>query len=331
MKKLLKTLVVFGATFAMTACASGNGGKPLEDKESAAWVLHGQHLLADGTPNQWDKKPNELYEASKMTAISVADAKKIDANVGKALAGKKVKYLYKYEGAILGTNDAGWKTTLKKDGKLYKANGSYCFKAAKVSYEEEDQVYAEQQWMPHDHDMNAENLTPASLWLSPNFAEEPDADGFSWDYNPAVLEAGVYTLIFAQYDAVSDANTYGLGIAAVKTEAREGLAMEEIVEYVPGDHTYGITGKFGSINWDADEAMTRVGTTDVWTKVGLTLAAGDQIKVRADGKWDFSWGFSALVTNPNFKDADGNIEVVTAGTYTVTIGFVAGVGAITIA
>ena len=65
-------------------------------------------------------------------------------------------------------------------------------------------------------------------------------------------------------------------------------------------------------------------TTDnkTWTAT-VTVAAGDELKVRADGKWDNSWGSNGF-NGDNFK-------VETAGEYTVTITFNgAGEGTVTV-
>ena len=338
MKKILTTVFALGLVLSLSACGGKKGGTTtsssaadpldtvLEDKESNSWALHGQFILADGeTVNGWNGKDNELYEASKMTDISVNKAKAIDADLGAKLATKELQYLYKYEGAVLGTNDAGWNTKLKKGEKLYLGNGSYCFKAVKLSYDAEEEVYAEQQWIPHDHDGNTENLTPNALWTSTNFAEEPDEDGFSWDYNPAAFEAGVYTIVFAQYKA---GGTYSYAVGIVKTAAKEGLEQQEIVEWVADDHTYGLIGSFNS--WGADVAMAKDG--DTWS-AHLTLAENDEFKVRADGAWDYAWGAAAVDAEASAASLDltgGNIKVTVAGDYHVVLTFVDGAAKIVV-
>ena len=327
MKKILTSIFALGIALSLSACfgakttsndsgKGSEGGKTeqvLEDKNSYAWAVHGNHLLADETPNGWNGKDNELYEASKMTAISKEESKRL----GVDLTGKDVKYLYKYEGLILGTNDSGWKTNFKKDGKMYKANGSYCFKAVKLSYDAEEEVYAEEQWIPHDHDGHTEALT-SNLWVSPTFAEEPDADGFSWDYNPVAMEAGVFTLIVAEYNAAPSATVCNYGIGLVKTGEKEGIAFEEIVEWVAEDHTYGVIGSFNS--WGADAAMTQDGQS--WKAV-VTLEANAEFKVRADGAWDNAWGAAVLDKAASSAHVGGtdNLVVDAAGSYQVAISF----------
>ena len=54
--------------------------------------------------------------------------------------------------------------------------------------------------------------------------------------------------------------------------------------------------------------MTAAGE-NAWTGE-VTLKAGDEFKVRADGAWDYSWG-----------DGENNFKCEEDGTYVVTITF----------
>ena len=343
MKKILTTAFALGLVLSLGACAKPGGesvkpaddpnDKVLVDNDSYGWALHGNFRLDEETINGWNGKDNELYEASKMTAISINQAKALDADLGAALAEKDVMYLYKFEGAILGVaiDDIEWTANFKMNDKLYKANGTYCFKAVKLSYDAEEEVYAEEQWIPHDHDGNTECLTPDTLWLSPTFAEEPDEDGFSWDYNPVAKAAGVYTIVVAQYKA---GGTYSYAMGLVKTADKEGVAFEEVTPeepFVPGEnHTYGIVGDPTGWAAGADIAMARDGQNLKW--VGeVTVTAGQSFKVRADGSWDHNWGFAAVDTEHSVGGLTGNNDgniVAPAGTYEVSISFVGEVATI---
>ena len=290
----------------LTAC-SGGSSSPLKDEGHAAWVSHGQFLLADGTENSWNGKATELYEKSALEAIALKDVKAISEDLFKALEGKDVKYLYKTE-LIFGTNDAGWTTNFLKDGKLYRANGSYAFKVAQctVDVDGDNKVYAEDQWISDPKTAYAESLTPDTVWY-PIWQEEPDEYGFSWASNPVVTGgSGVYTLVIAQYNSVSAAGNPGYGVGLVLKEAKDGIPYEEILEYVPADHTYGIIGGFN--DWNGDVAMEKT-ADNTW--VGeVELTAGTEFKVRADGAWDYSWGNGA-----------DNLVAEEDGTYEVTIVF----------
>ena len=68
MKKLLVVLLALMMIVSLAACG---GGTPLKDEGHAAWVAHGQFLLADGTENSWNGKESALYEASSLKAISL--------------------------------------------------------------------------------------------------------------------------------------------------------------------------------------------------------------------------------------------------------------------
>ncbi len=305
MKKLVALLLVAAMVLSLTACG---GSKPLADDTHASWVAHGQYLLADGTENGWNNKAVELYEKSALKAISLADVKKIDADLYKTLSGKGVQYLYTID-LIFGVNDAGWGSPFMKDGKKFTGNGSYAFKIAKcnVDVDGDTKVYAEDQWISDPKTAYVEALTPDTVFY-PTWQEEKDENGFSWDMNPMVIGgAGLYTLIIAQYKTVSAAGTPGYGVALIKKEAREGQEYEGA--FVPDEHTFGIVGGFEASGWadGKDIAMTKDG--DAW--VGeVELKAGDEFKVRADGAWAHSWG-----------DGEGNFKAEADGTYVVKITF----------
>ena len=309
MKKFLVALLSVLMVVAMAAC-SKPAPKALADDTHAAWVAHGQYLLADGTQNSWNGKDTELYEASALKAIALEDVKAIDETLYNTLSGKSVKYLYTID-LLLGTNDAGWTTNALIDGKLYRVNGSNAFKIAQcnVDVDGDTKVYAEDQWISDPKTAHAESLTPATLFM-PIWQEEADEYGFSWASNPACIGGpGLYTLVIAQYTTVSSASEPGYGIGLVKKEAKSGPEYELIVEFVPADHTFGVVGSMTDWGGVEDFAMT---TEDnkTWT-AEVELPAGAEFKVRADGAWDNNWGA-----------ADGsNLTVADAGTYVVTITF----------
>ncbi len=321
--KILTCIFATGLVLGLAACGMGgksnaNESKVLEDTTNAAWCLHGPMILSDGTTvNGWNGKDNALYEASKMTAISIKEAKEIDAAVGAKLAEKKVKYLYKYEGAVFGTHDAGYgKKFLDVEKNLFEANGSYTFKVATLSYDAEEEVYAEQQWIPDPKVSHAESLDGNIFF--PTWAETFDEDGFSWaDDNVVRSGAGVYTLIVAQYDVAVGPQTPNFGIAAVKTEEKEGIAYTQLEKFVPSEHTYGIIGLGG--DWEHDQALT---LADGVYSATVTAAADTNFKIRADGAWTYSWGFASVDSSSTyaFTNAEGNIGVA-AGTFKVELSF----------
>lgn len=324
MKKLLVVLLAVAMVLSLAACGGSTTpetGKtdepapaagPLADAGHDAWVAHGQFLLADGTENSWNGKDSALYEASALTAISLEDVKAIDEGLYTTLSGKDVKYLYTID-LIFGTNDAGWTSNfLNTEGKLFRANGSYCFKIAQcvVDKDGDTSIYAEDQWISDPKTAYVEALTPETVFY-PVWQEEPDEFGFSWASNPVVTGGpGLYTLVIAQYGNASAPDAPGYGVALVLKEAKDGIPYEEVVEYVPGDHTYGIIGSFAGSEWNQDGAAMEPAGDNVWTGE-VELKANDEFKVRADGDWTYSWGA-----------ADGaNLVAEADGTYIVTITF----------
>ena len=315
MKKLVVILLALALVFSLAACGEAKtettAAAPLADEGHAAWVAHGQYLLADGTENSWNGKDSALYEASALTPIALDDVKAIDEDLYNALAAKEVKYLYTID-LLFGTNDAGWTTDFLKDGKLFRANGSYAFKIAQctVDVDGDNKVYAEDQWISDPKTAHAESLTPATMFM-PVWQEEADEFGFSWASNPVVIGGpGLYTLVIAQYANASSPEQAGYGIGLVLKEAKEGIEYEEVLEYVPADHTYGIVGSFEGSNWGegADVEMTAAGD-NAWTGE-VELKAGDEFKVRADSDWTYSWG-----------NGGDNLKCEADGTYVVTITF----------
>ena len=310
MKKILVVLLAAAMILSIAACTA-KPAEPLADKDHELWVAHGQYLLADGTQNGWGEKDAALYEASALKAIALDDVKAISEDLYNALSKKEVKYLYTID-LIFGTNDAGWDCKFVKDGKIFKANGSYAVKVAQCSsdVDGETKVYSVDQWISDPKTAYVESLTPATLFY-PTWQEEKDENGFTWADNPVVIGgAGLYTLVIAQYKNASAAGQPGYGAGLVLKQAKDGIAYEEVKTFVAADHTYGIVGGFAASDWGnagADVAMTADG--DKW--VGeVELKAGEEFKVRADGAWDYSWGNGA----DNFKaDADG--------TYVVTLTF----------
>lgn len=315
MKKLLAVLLSLLLVFTVAACAQ----KPLEDKTHVNWNALGQFLLADGTQNGWADKSSEVFEKAALKAITVNDVKAISEEVYNTLKTKSIKYLYTID-LIFGTNDAGWSTGCIIDGKVFKANGSYALKVGQCSAETDGdvKVYAVDQWISDPKTANAESLTPDTFWL-PVWQEEKDENGFSWADNPVVIGgAGLYTVVVAQYNNVSEAGKPGYGFALIKKEAKEGI--EYIGKFIPAEHKFGIVGGFN--DWGnsgiADTEMV-AGENNSWTGE-VELEAGTEFKVRADGKWDFSWG-----------QADGsNFKAETAGTYVVTVTFVDDQGTVTV-
>ena len=314
MKRLLTLLLAIGILISLAACAGKNEADTtvLADATHELWTAHGQYLLADGTENGWNSKDTALYEKSALKAISMKDVKDISEDLYKALSEKEVKYLYTID-LIFGTNDAGWSTRFIKDGVIYNANGSYAFKLAQCSsdVDGDTKVYAEEQWISDPKTAYVESLTPATAFY-PTWQEEKDENGFSWADNPVVIGgAGLYTLVVAQYKNASAAGQPGFGVGLVLKEAKEGIAYEKVDLWVPADHTYGVIGSFVGSDWKTDVSMTSSGDK-TWT-AEVTLAAGDEFKVRADGSWDNSWG------KDGFNGANFTCE--TAGTYVVTIKF----------
>ena len=313
MKKLFQMLTLGLACTLLASC----GGKPAassqqqEDPESVVLVdktyesfnVFGNNKVVSGqeeVDNDWAVK-----EFNGMTAISLKDAKAIDATLGAELAKKSIKGLYKFEGLVLGTKDAGWETDYLKDGAKAKLNGSYSFKACGCDKNEDEE------WVKTCHfpsaESHGESLTPATLFITDNMSETP-VDGFDHNSNPVALEAGVYTVVLATYKAGVGENNIMCGLGLVKTAAREPVAVAE---------AYPVTqlGAIGAFNgWAEDAVLTKDGNK---FDGRITLAEKGEFKIRFNGDWKYSLGSGALADG-QYHDNDGNIEKE-AGTYAIHV------------
>ena len=201
MNKLFRVLTLGVACVLLASCggqpAGGNeDAKVLEDKTYESFNVFGNNKVVQGeedVDNDWAVK-----EFNGMTAISLKDAKALNADLGAELAKKEIKGLYKFEGLVLGTKDAGWETDVMKGTEKVKVNGSYCFKACGCDKNEDEE------WVKTCHfpsaECHGESLTPATLFITGNMSADA-VDGFDHNSNPVALEAGVYTVVLATYKA----------------------------------------------------------------------------------------------------------------------------------
>lgn len=342
-KKLLTGLLAAVSVVSLVACGGNSSSeqpssepvssevssedkndKVLEDTTHHSWVIQGDNEIKDPETGEWINnawhggagKTNEQYQKSALSATSINAVKAIDAKLGEALESKNVQYLYMGE-VRLGVRKSGWTfKAIKEDGKIYVRDGSFAVKVCPVDYEEEDEVYAEDGWIPNAHTHHVESLTPSTVWY-PAWQEAADENGFSWaNDGGCVGQAGVYTIVVAKYKELSAADVPGYGVALVLKEA--GTAATEDVEYVPPvENSFGVVGTINNWGGTADTVLVKVGAGKF--EATVELAAGAEIKVRANNAWSGDAGFAALEANENFEDKGGNIGCKVAGTYKITL------------
>ena len=122
------------------------------------------------------------------------------------------------------------------------------------------------------------------------------ADG-AWDLNyGANCEAGGANLV-AEED--------GTFLVALNEEAAT-LTVEKM--------TWTVIGGFEASAWSTDVAMTE-NEVGVWVSEPITLAAGDEFKVRANADWTVNFG----ITDGEVLQDGANVKVEEAGTYVVTL------------
>ena len=314
MKKLFRVLTLGVACVLLASCnntpaeesqkqSGGEEAGVLVDKTYESFNVFGNNQVVQGeedVDNDWAVK-----EFNGMTAISLADAKKIDANLGTTLESKSIKGLYKFEGLVLGAKDAGWQTDAIVGGEKVKLNGSYCFKACGCDKNEDDE------WVKTCHfpsaECHGESLTPATLFITDNMSETP-VDGFDHNSNPAALEAGVYTVVLATYKAGVGENNIMCGLGLVKTGEREAYVAPEAYE-VTSLGAIGVNG-----DWENDVVLTKTGNVFEGT---VTLTAAGEFKIRFNGEWKYSLGAGALADG-QYHDNDANIAKE-AGSYLIHV------------
>ena len=334
MKKFFGATLLAIAAMTMVACGSQPAAKKRctahEDGYTGYFITGDSALAVDGKKaiKTWDFG-GDSFELKETTLENV---KALDAGVGAALEAKgaALKKVYSLSGVSVGLEELGWSQKFKQDDKIMRANASYCLKIIKTTYSMEDDVWGETKWNPDPHTSHVENLK--NYW-SPTFQEEADADGFAWDQNPVVTGgAGIYTVVFAEYNAAPDLATCNFGCAFIRTEEKQGVAYTEVKDWVASDHTYGLIGSFDGHSWDGDVAQL-TGENNGPYKCVYQIPAETQFKVRADGKWDDSWGYDAVTVGADLlsgKPGD-NMIMKASGTYEISITFVDGNAQISIA
>ena len=324
MKKVLFSIIaIMLAVFMLASC-----GKQEEDgfvdklanAEGALAREDGKLYFNVGGYIGWAES---LSEKNVMKPTSVAAVKALDAELGAKLEAKNPKYLY-YTIVTMGDKAAGYTKFAMINGVRTKIDGCFAAKAILGGWDEEDENYTVTQWIPNAHNCNAEALT--SNFFFPQWSEVLDDNGFSWADDPVLISgAGQYYFILADYDEVSvetNPNQVSYGFAFVKIAditPAEDLTVNEAVPYeAPTFEGWSVIGAYDGHNWDHDTDLEEV--EGVLTAT-VTLAAGDEIKVRENHLWTNSLGYNELTDKTGFADNNNNVVVSAGsdGTYKVTV------------
>jgi len=325
MKKIIFSIFALALlAFALVSCGED---KPQEEPQEPTTqdVTKRDVLLEDATKNQMYNVTNQHYNAwnnfnvegqkpedSQMKAAKINDVK--NQALADKLAARDIKYLYVFEGFQAGLEEvwAGWTTKAVKGGELAVLDGSYAVKAIVTSVKEIEGVvtYSAKTWMPDTNfKFYAENLTPDALWLTPNYSEVKDEQGFDWTANPTLIGgAGEYTIVLAVYgkNAPKDANgnAYSGAFAAFKTkDLAEWVKPANQSEVGEGD-VVGVIGANGA--WgDNDDIMMTLNADGNYEAV-VEFTSGLEFKIRLNHAWEKNWGVDG-----------GNATVPAAGKYKV--------------
>lgn len=276
----------------------------LTDATYQSFNVFGNNKVVSGeseVDNDWAVK-----EFNGMTAISLSTAKSLNQDLYNTLITKSIKGLYKFEGLVLGTKDAGWDAAKVVDGEKVSVNGSYAFKACGCDQNEDEE------WVKTCHfpsaEAHGESLTPSTLFITPNMSDQA-VDGFDHNSNPVALEAGVYTVVLATYKAPVGDMGLTCGVGLIKTASREAFVPAETYPVTAMD----LAGEFNG--WGGTSApLTKNGNA---YEGQVTLAEDGHLKVRLNNDWKFSLGAHALSAQ-EYQENDDNIALA-AGTYSVHV------------
>ena len=338
MKKLFVAALLSIASMGMVACGGEEAPATPAAPRKGYFITGDKALKVNGKTAEESGGGTWGYggDAFELKEITLAQAKEIDAEVGAKLEAdnRVVKNIYSISGVEVGVGDVGWTSKFVKDEALWLANGSYCLKIIECTYSNELKKMTTTQWTPNPVTGGAAHVENLKNYFCPSWQEEADEYGLSWADNPVVSAgAGIYTVIFAVYKDVATKDTFNYGTAFIKTEDKEGQEYEEVTEWIPEDHDYGLIGiHLGTEDWGNDFAALAE-ADGKWGGI-FDFAADDEFKVRADGDWTNSWGTECVVNQEEMKDnfdfSGGNIKVKVAGSYGVAIEFVEGVAQITL-
>ena len=222
MKKLftaaLGTLMIFGLAACGGSSSGGSTPTPTPEPEVKPEEIvrslgtddegHELHVCAQGGALGW-----ELDESLEMEAKSVKDVKALNAALGAKLEAKMDSLVGLYVREVKLEGEAGWTSNVKKDGVVSAVDGANTIKARAGYVDAETEAWVSSAWYPDPHTQHAESLTPETLFVAENWAEEADEDGFDWTTNPAAFEQGEYVFVAAMYDVPASPTAYSVGMA----------------------------------------------------------------------------------------------------------------------
>ena len=319
-KLLVATVAVAGLGLFVSCGSKGYSTEILKDPtvgtDIAGYCVAGPGAVgeaADAPKLDWSFK-----EAGKMEATSVKAISEVSTKVADQIAGK-ASFIYSLSHVQLGTKyvKAGWNTkVVEADGSVSARDGGYCAKVISYTHNPElEDPYKAATWFPSPEGHSV-NLTKDALYMPP-MSETKDAAGNDHAGNPAVYKAGWYTVVLVKFKDKVDGFSFGYGCILEKEATAEQAETDAM--QVTDLTKLSLVGKINGVDdWNAGKTLTK-GSDGKYT-VTVELDVNDQIKVRANDAWAYSWGIGALTAgNTNFADADGNIKILTAGNYRVTI------------
>lgn len=201
-----------------------------------------------------------------------------------------------------------WDVTKTLAAAAQTANGDEAkLKEALEAYQASVNTMADPNYKPGTEATVIGGIMGDSAWIKDH--EMTNNQGV-WTTNyPLYLNAGEQLKI--RFGKTWENGEYGDGAAnyAVETSGLYWVKTnveEKSIELVPA--SFGVVGKINGVDtWDTDTVMTDV---DGVMTATMTLANGDEIKVRVDGAWAVNYG-----------DGEKNIAISADGEYVITMSF----------
>ena len=168
--------------------------------------------VVGGYHNDWSDytDDNQMYE------ISLDDLKYDYPELYANLETYDIKSIYVYENREFNYANQ-WESQVYVNGYLTYYDGGFTVKVVKALYDVYDEVTFVDRWNPDPKTSHVGNLTPDMLYM-PEWVEENNGNG-CWTDNPVVTAgAGLYTVVFVEYDRANNYYQPGYALGVIKTE-----------------------------------------------------------------------------------------------------------------
>ena len=187
-----------------TPTATPDSTYPLEEE-------HTYHVVG-GYHNDW----NDYTYDNQMYEISLEELKYNYSEIYSNLETYDIKSIHVYENREFNYANQ-WEASVYVNGYETYYDGGFTVKVVKAFYDEFDGVRLAEKWNPDPNTSHVGNLTPDMLYM-PEWVEVNNGNG-CWSDNPVVTAgAGLYNVVFVEYDRANNYYQPGYALGVIKTE-----------------------------------------------------------------------------------------------------------------